>query len=379
VAYPARLWTRRATVTLVALAMATLALVARADAFVYWASSSTNSIGRANLDGTGANQSFITTANDPNAVAVNGAVAVDAAHVYWANTGTPPNFAYRIGRANIDGTGANQSFILSPSAVTGVAVDAGHVYWSQASTGTIGRANLDGTGVNQRFISGAGTPHSLAVDGAHIYWADFDTIGRANIDGTGVDKSFITGADVATGVAVDSAYVYWANLQTQKIGRANLNGTGVDQSFIFVSCPCALFGLAVDASHVYWGDHASNTIGRANIDHSFVFPNFITGAVAPSAVAVDGLVAPGPQPPPTIADLAASVHALGLPHGLERSLMVKLVGAQRKHDAGHDAAACNTLGAFLNEVNAQKKIGAGAAALSADARAVRDSLGCGSS
>ena len=58
--------------------------------------------------------------------------------------------------------------------------------------------------------------------------------------------------------------------------------------------------------------------------------------------------------------------------------MAKLGGAQRKLDAGHDTAACNTLGAFLNEVNAQ--IGANdAAALSADVQAVRDSLGCGSS
>src|SRR3954447_2996136 len=95
--------------------------------------------------------------------------------------------------------------------------------------------------------------------------------------------------------------------------------------------------------------------------------------------AVDGLIAPGPQSPPTVADLAASVQALGLPHGIERSLMAKLGGAQRKLDAGHDAAACNTVGTILNEVNAHK-IGPGdAAALSADARAVRDSLGCGSS
>jgi hypothetical protein len=80
-----------------------------------------------------------------------------------------------------------------------------------------------------------------------------------------------------------------------------------------------------------------------------------------------------------VADLAASVHALGLLHGIERSLMAKLVGAQQKLDAGHAGAACNTLGAFLNEVNAQKRIGAGAAALSADAQTVRDSLGCGPS
>jgi virginiamycin B lyase len=373
VACPAKLWTRRATVAAVALAVATLALVARADAFVYWASSPTKAIGRANLDGTGVNPSFITTANDPTAVAVG------SAHVYWTNTGPPPGSDNRIGRANIDGTDANQNFILTQSAPTGVAVDAAHIYWSQASTGKIGRADLAGTGANQSFISGAGHPRALAVDANHLYWTNFDTIGRANLDGTGVDPNFITGADVAEGVAVDGAYVYWTNLQTDTIGRANLDGTGVDQSFISAGS-AALFGVAVDASHIYWGDVAFDRIGRANLDGQFLFPNFITGAVSPNALAVDGLTAPGPQQPPTVADLAASVHALGLPHGIERSLMAKLVGAQHKLDAGHAGAACNTLGAFLNEVNgqAQKRIGADdAAALTADAQEVRDSLGCG--
>ena len=378
-AYPAKRWTLRATVAVVALAVGTLALVARADAFVYWASASTNSIGRANLDGTGVNPSFITGANGPTGL------AVDAAHVYWANTGAPPAVDSRIGRASIDGTGADQDFITTTSQPTGVAVDAAYVYWTQAGTGTIGRANLNGTGVDPTFITGLDHPGALAVDGAHLYWGDrcigSCSIGRANIDGSGVDQSFITGAAFPTGVAVDGAFVYWSNLQSETIGRANLNGTGVDQNFISPN-QAALFGVAVDASHIYWGNSAADSIERANLDGQFVTPLFITGAVEPRAVAVDGLTAPGPQQPPTVADLAASVHALGLPRGIERNLMAKLVGAQQKLDAGHAAAACNTLGAFLNEVNAQaqKKIGAtDAAALTGDAQEVRDSLGCASS
>ena len=55
-----------------------LALAARADAFVYWTNSDPGTIGRANLDGTGVNQSFITGAGASAA-----GVAVDGAHVYW--------------------------------------------------------------------------------------------------------------------------------------------------------------------------------------------------------------------------------------------------------------------------------------------------------
>jgi hypothetical protein len=38
----------------------------------------------------------------------------------------------------------------------GVAVDGQHVYWMNCASGTIGRADLDGSGVNQSFISGLG-------------------------------------------------------------------------------------------------------------------------------------------------------------------------------------------------------------------------------
>ena len=71
-----------------------------------------------------------------------------------------------IGRANLDGTGVNQSFITGVSNAVGIAVDGTYVYWTQTAggTSTIGRANLDGTGVNQNFITVAGGPYGLAVD-----------------------------------------------------------------------------------------------------------------------------------------------------------------------------------------------------------------------
>src|SRR4249920_4219609 len=50
----------------------------------------------------------------------------------------------------------------------------------------IGRANLNGTGANQNFITGIGFPIGVAVDPGHVYWADLhtDAIGRANLDGS---------------------------------------------------------------------------------------------------------------------------------------------------------------------------------------------------
>ena len=49
------------------------------------------------------------------------------------------------------------------SATLDFTVDAGHVYWANEGTNTIGRANLDGTGVDESFITGASTPFAVAV------------------------------------------------------------------------------------------------------------------------------------------------------------------------------------------------------------------------
>ena len=146
------------------------------------------------------------------ATAVGVVLAVGAAHasgasayVYWANGGG--GLGGTVGRANLDGTGAGS--LKSASKPTGVAVDGTHVYWADRGYRTIGRANLNGTGVNQSFITGANRPTGVAVDGTHVYWANGGggsgtTIGRANLNGTGANQSFITGVFDPWGVAVDA-------------------------------------------------------------------------------------------------------------------------------------------------------------------------------
>ena len=96
-------------------------------------------------------------------------------------------------------TGAAAVAASAPVGAASAQATAGpaQIYWANNGTGTIGRANLDGTGANQSFITGspASVPCGVAVDGGHIYWANtsFGTIARANLDGTGVDQNFITG------------------------------------------------------------------------------------------------------------------------------------------------------------------------------------------
>ena len=92
---------------------------------------------------------------------------------------------------------------------SGVAVDAQHIYWTDGTS--IGRANLDGSGADPGFIAGAGSAFGVAVDSAHIYWTNFGagsgaggTIGRAGLDGSGAQNSFIASLHGPTGLAVDA-------------------------------------------------------------------------------------------------------------------------------------------------------------------------------
>ena len=95
------------------------------------------------------------------------------------------------------------------------------------------------------------------------------------------------------------------------------------------------------------------------------------------AVAVDpGLTT---SPPPTIASIIDEVTEAGLRHGTARSLLAKPEGAQRKLDAGNVGGAWCSLGAYINEVQAQagKRFETDyAETLILAATAVRESISC---
>jgi virginiamycin B lyase len=310
-------WNRRLLRCVLVLALAAVGLcwTAHADAYVYW-TNAPGQIGRANLDGSGANQSFITGANVPIGV------AVDGQHVYWANEADNS-----IGRANLDGSGADQGVITGASNPFGVAVDGQHVYWTNNVGNSIGRANLDGSGADQGFITGASNPFGVTVDGQHIYWANESTgtIARANLDGSSVNYGFVTGVNAPFGVAVDARYVYWSDLGDNTIGRANLDGSGADQSFITgANSPLA---VAVDGRYIYWANENGNTIGRANLDGTGVNQSFITGASNPGGVAVDAGPAAGSagMASASSGSLAFGVQALDT-FGAPQSLTVTNIG-----------------------------------------------------
>jgi streptogramin lyase len=266
-----------------------LTMASHARAYVYWANRGNGAgttLGRANLDGTGIDENFVEGAKGPVGI------AVDASHIYWANTFASPG---TIGRSNLDGTEASQSFISGASSPCGVAVNSEYVYWGNHGTGTIGRARLNGSEINESFISGADAPCGVTVDASHVYWANENgtTIGRANLDGSEPDESFVTVAKEPVGVTVNGSFIYWGNNGSGTIGRATLNGTEQNNSFIVGLGSCTDFP-AVDATDIYWANDCASSIGRAQLGGSGVEESFIGVPANPGGVAVDQL--PGSQP-----------------------------------------------------------------------------------
>ena len=105
---------------------------------------------------------YVTAASAPAGIIVH------RGKIYWANQGLNQG-GTTIGRANLDGTGAVQDFITGAHSPAGLVTDGTYLYWAnfggmRGKLGTtIGRARLDGSEVSQRFIRGAKTPVGLAV------------------------------------------------------------------------------------------------------------------------------------------------------------------------------------------------------------------------
>jgi hypothetical protein len=279
---------RRVLLTILgaALLAALLLLIAPRTAngnFVYWANGETGgtSIGRAKINGTGANNNFITGLTQPSAV------AVDSKFIYWGESN-------RIGRANLDGSGANSNFITTGVVGPfGLAVTAtSGIYWINGNDDTVGHANIDGSNpVSNFFDTGSGDVCGLAADQNFLYWLNSlspFTIGRAALSGADPNSNFISLSSAACGVAVDASFLYWAT-GNNTIGRAPVGGGSPNEAFIPAAGGTSACGVALNSQYVFWGGltgtSGPNFVGRANINGSAVNPALIAGVGQACALA----------------------------------------------------------------------------------------------
>lgn len=304
---------------------AVLTAAPAAPAYIWWTHDATRlGVGRAALDGSGAQDTFIPSVAGTWAYARG--VASDGTHVYWTNhmPNTSPSVPFAppiIARANVDGSDVNQAFTASiGQSTSGMAVSPTHIYWSlnnQDNSG-VGRTPIIGGQQYQAFESQVGQPNprtcGVAVHGDFVYVANTSTysIGRAKLDGYATAGQEIDGefiklpvGSAPCGVATDGTHLYWGIREVAgstsggtSIGRANLDGSGQVNTF-WTGNP-RITGVAVDGDFVYWtsagnGTPGAGSIGRGSISTGGSITTFIGGLTAPFGIAADGA---GPKPPP---------------------------------------------------------------------------------
>jgi hypothetical protein len=134
--------------------------VAADQSFVYWLDNTNNKIGRVSVSGVTPDPNFISV---PVGAACG--LAVDPSFLYWSAGGDS------IGRVPVGGGTANANFIPAATGrvfgTAGLAVNPQYIFWSNVSnpfgSNVIGRANIDGTGKNQSLITGVGQPGLMAA------------------------------------------------------------------------------------------------------------------------------------------------------------------------------------------------------------------------
>jgi len=284
----------------VAVLWMSVGLASRAEAAVYWGNSST--ISAANLDGGAPQLSYFRPVLPAQPLDFSGGIAVSDTHLYWQG------FFGKIGRVSLDGLATIES-IATPLPLSsglvgpgGIAVSASHVYWGNFQGGTLGRAGLDGSGADNAFVTGLEYPCGVAVDGTYVYWTDRGGVGRAKLDGTEVDRGFISAPDGACGVAVDGRHLYWGGKYSRAIGRADIDGD--DPNDAFITGIGAVWGIAADSTHIFWTDHrdgmAYASIARADLDGTGVNRDLIAvNDFNIDGVAVDSRLTPPPMSLPS--------------------------------------------------------------------------------
>jgi hypothetical protein len=204
---------------------------------------------------------------------------------YFANPGELIRGGGTIGRAELDGSGAVVPGSVDPEFITGaadpeaIAVNAEHVYWVNHIDNAIARAPLDGGEAEQKFFgTGPYHPYGLALSATRVYWSyeveqgttAFSGIQSIPLEGGTNPEISGTGegatGTMASGVAVDGPHLYWANRANGTIGRIRLpleepSDDADHHCALIARCEPeflnpggALTGLAADESgeHLFW-------------------------------------------------------------------------------------------------------------------------------
>lgn len=190
---------------------------------LYWADNETDSITRANLDGSDAKVIYTSsdTFANPNGIAIDHA----ANRIFWTEASTPTNANGYVKSAALDGSGATA--LYTGQFPTGVALSAPFLYFTDNGTDTVTQGRYDGSAATVLYTDSDrfSNPSSVIVAGSRVFWGEAGGVYGMNTDGTGAGK--ILAGGYPDGIALDPTgpYLFVADNEGDTITRVGYDGS----------------------------------------------------------------------------------------------------------------------------------------------------------
>ncbi len=176
--------------------------------YIYYGYEYGRKIGRMNLDGTGANDSFIDYSSNTSAP-YSAQVLVLGSTIYFGGGGNKTGRS--IWKVPVSG-GTPTLFVDDADQTAGVgnlATDGTYLYWTDYRVGEIGKAAFDGSYINDNFVTGLSAPWGIEYANSYLYYTTGSFIGRAKADGSLTQNSWVSNSSTQ-GLAIADAGQYSA-------------------------------------------------------------------------------------------------------------------------------------------------------------------------
>jgi hypothetical protein len=165
--------------------------------YIYYGYENTQSIGRMNMDGSNANDNWVTFTNSG---LNSGWLTVSNGSIYF---GGGNNATSKV-LAKVSTAGGAVSVIYTDAcAISGISADATNVYLSHYGCGNVVKLGTDGTVVTTTFITGlsSGNTWGSQIWNGFLYVLDGGNIAKVKLDGTGYLPTYLTGGG-GRGIAI---------------------------------------------------------------------------------------------------------------------------------------------------------------------------------
>ncbi len=196
----------------------------------------------------------------------------------------------KVRRVKLDGTGATT--LRTATDIYSVVSDGTYLYYGFEFAQKIGRMNMDGTGANDNWVSLTGTTGLYAawmtINNGVLYFgggnnANATKVGSVPTSG-GSPTLLYTDSNAIAGIATDGTYLYWVHYSSGNLSRSLLDGSNVAVNFVT--------GLGTNVWDVeYWNNYiyvnANTTVAKVKSDGTGLQTSYITG-VGDRGLAITG-------------------------------------------------------------------------------------------